>query len=372
MKKVLYLSNIEVPYRVRFFNELAQYCDLTVLYERELSSNRNAQWAKSEEIKHRVKYLHGIKIARESAFSFGVLKEIFAGYDAVIVGCYNSPAQMMAILAMRLAHKPYIINLDGEPFLDGSDIKVKLKRFFLSGAEKYLVAGEKSAQSIKKLASGKEVIPYYFSSLSEREMNGHAIATRESERNETILVVGQYFDYKGMDIALEAARMDLSLRYKFVGMGSRTEQFLKDFEGIIPENVEIIPFLQKQDLEKEYQSCGMLVLPSRQECWGLVINEAASFGMPIVSTWGSGAAVEFLADRYPQFLAKPGNPEDLLRCIRNCRVYENKEDYQTYLLNKAAEYTIEKSVQAHVRVQQCFENGKVSENDNPKLESEQQ
>lgn len=350
MKKVLYLSNIEVPYRVRFFNELAQYCDLTVLYERELSSNRNAQWAKSEEIKHRVKYLHGIKIARESAFSFGVLKEIFAGYDAVIVGCYNSPAQMMAILAMRLTRKPYIINLDGEPFLDGSDIKVKLKRFFLSGAEKYLVAGEKSAQSIKELASGKEVIPYHFSSLSEQEVREHAIAAKEYRRNETILVVAQYVSVKGLDIALEAARIDLSLRYKFVGMGSRTELFLKDFEGKIPENVEIIPFLQKQDLEKEYQSCAMLVLPSRQECWGLVINEAASFGMPIVSTWGSGAAVEFLSDNYPQFLAKPGDTEDLLRCIQCCRSQESAAGYRAHLLKKAAEHTIEKSVQAHLRV----------------------
>ena len=33
-KKVLYISNIQVPYRVRFFNLLAEKCDLTVLYER--------------------------------------------------------------------------------------------------------------------------------------------------------------------------------------------------------------------------------------------------------------------------------------------------------------------------------------------------
>ena len=49
MKKVLYLSNTPVPYRVRFFNELAQYCDLTVLYERQAASTRNADWVKSEE-----------------------------------------------------------------------------------------------------------------------------------------------------------------------------------------------------------------------------------------------------------------------------------------------------------------------------------
>ena len=41
MKRILYLTNIQVPYRVRFFNELSKKCDLTVLYERSQSGNRN-------------------------------------------------------------------------------------------------------------------------------------------------------------------------------------------------------------------------------------------------------------------------------------------------------------------------------------------
>ena len=38
------------------------------------------------------------------------------------------------------------------------------------------------------------------------------------------------------------------------------------------------------DLYKEYQQCKCVLLPSKKECWGLVINEAASFGCPIIST----------------------------------------------------------------------------------------
>ena len=114
--------------------------------------------------------------------------------------------------------------------------------------------------------------------------------------------------------------------------------------------MEIIPFLQKQDLEKEYKSCAMLVLPSRQECWGLVINEAASFGTPIVSTWGSGAAVEFLGDDYPQYLAKPDDAEDLLKCIHSLFNEKEKDGYCTFLVRRTKEYTIERSVQKHLAV----------------------
>jgi len=70
--------------------------------------------------------------------------------------------------------------------------------------------------------------------------------------------------------------------------------------------------------------------------------------MPIVSTWGSGAAVEFLADAYPQYLAKPGDAEDLYRCIRNCVDAEDNEAYSAYLIGKSKEYTIERSVRAHL------------------------
>ena len=349
MKKVLYISNTEVPYRVKFFNLLAEQCDLTVLYEREKSSNRNSNWARSECIRYKVKYLGGMNVGNENSFSLRILKVIFGSYDSIIIGCYNSPVQMFAMLVMRLFGIRFIINLDGEPFLEGNGLKSRLKRFFLAGAEKYLVAGEKSADSLCKAFGNCEAIPYYFSSLTEQELIDHREAAKNCIRTDTILVVGQYFDYKGMDVALEAARMDQTLHYKFVGMGGRTELFLQDHAGRIPSNVEIIPFLQKAELEEEYKKCAMLVLPSRQECWGLVINEAASFGTPIVSTWGSGAAVEFLADAYPQYLAKPGDVESMLDCIRKNLASDNVM-YSRDLLDKVKDYCIEKNVKKHLEL----------------------
>ena len=148
-------------------------------------------------------------------------------------------------------------------------------------------------------------------------------------------------------MALRVACMDSSIRYKFVGMGKRTELFLKEM-GNMPENVKVIPFLQKSDLEEEYRRCSLLLLPTRQECWGLVVNEAASFGTPIVSTWGSGAAMEFIGDRFPQFLAKPGDANSLLECVRQCLKADNSE-YSVYLKEMSKKYSIERSVDAHLK-----------------------
>ena len=348
MKRVLYLTNTEVPYRVRFFNKLAEHCDLTVVYECRKSSSRDHSWARSQMKNFRTKYLRGIKFRGENVISLGILWEILGRYDIIVVGCYNSPSQMLAILAMRLLWIPYVLNLDGEIFLGEGGLKNRMKRFFLAGAQQYLSAGEKAGESIGKAVGEKTVIPYYFSSLSEDEVQEHSRTALQENRNSTVLVVGQYFPYKGMDVALEAARLDPSIPYKFVGMGPRTARFVTENE--IPENVEIVPFMQKEELEREYRNCAMLVLPTRQECWGLVINEAASFGTPIVSTWGSGAAVEFLGERYPQYLANPGDPDSLYDCICRCLSSADQRAYCDYLIEKAKQYTIENSIKAHLHV----------------------
>lgn len=346
MKKVLYLSNIEVPYRTRMFNLLAEHCELTVLYERERSDNRNSQWAKSEERKYQVEYLSGLKIGGENAFSFSILKHVFSGYDEIVIGCYNSRVQMLAILALRMMRKKYLLNIDGEVFLQEKCLKTAIKKFFLRGAAGYLAAGEKSAESIREIAGNSPVTVYYFSSLSRDELVEHD--QQKAKRNNKILVVGQYFPYKGIDVAVQVARMDPEHSYLFVGMGKRTSEFVVEQQITELPNVEVIPFLQKNDLECLYRECAMLVLPSRQECWGLVVNEAASYGMPIVSTWGSGAAVEFLEEQYPQYLVKPDDAEALLAAILECIDQEDNEVYKEYLLTKAQEYSIEAGVKAHL------------------------
>ena len=44
--KVLWLTNIPSPYRVDFFNELGKQCELTVLFEKQASDERDDSWKK--------------------------------------------------------------------------------------------------------------------------------------------------------------------------------------------------------------------------------------------------------------------------------------------------------------------------------------
>ena len=349
MKKVIYITNKEVPYRVKFFNELAKKTDLIVIFESEKSRNRNRKWAKSHENNFKHYYIDSTFFGRVFPIC-KMLKIICNKYDKIIFGCITSKKQLFLMLLMRMFNKKYILNLDGEIFIRGNSLKDKLKKFFIAGADQYLVAGKESAKELEKIIN-KKVIPYYFSSLTDKDIEKNKKIAQNSNREKYILVVGQYFDYKGLDIAVQVAQKLPKFNFKFIGTGYRTEQFTQLVKRLQVNNIEIVPFLQEKELYEEYRKCKMLLLPSRKECWGLVINEAASFGTPIVSTYGSGAAVEFLINsEYSEFLSKPNDVDDLYNKIVKLDVYDKKEEYSKYLLEKSKKYTIEHSVKIHLDV----------------------
>lgn len=346
MKKILYITNIEVPYKVSFFNKLSKQCDLTVLYERRKSKNRNMKWAKSVAIQYKVEYIDGINIGNEFSFSFKALKYLTFQYDMIILSCFNSPLQIVLSLVMRIMKQNYVLSLDGELFINDSGLKSNLKRFFLRGADKYLVAGVESGKAIQKYVAEKKIIPYYFSSLSEHEIISNREKAEHCKRINKVLIVGQYFEYKGLDLAVELAKINPAIDFLFVGTGNRYQKFIDELIDN-ETNIQVVPFMDKKSLEQEYLTCKVLLLPSRKECWGLVINEASSYGLPIISTYGSGAAVEFLSGGCEEYLGeveKVSQWNDILEKVIN----EDQSKYSKQLLDISANYTIENMVNAHI------------------------
>lgn len=353
-RKVLYFTDSMVPYRTAFFNEMAKCCDLTVLYEFSANYTRNQKWLNSESINHKSIFLDKTNYRNKNIIRyFNALKILLGDYDDVILGCYNNPCQMFCIFMLRLLKKPYILNFDGEIFFEKGKFKTLVKKFFIRGANKYIIAGEKSKENLEKEMKSKNVFSYNFSSLTNEELKLNKEEAKSHARGNTVLVVGRYFgsknyDYKGLSTAVKAAKLDNSINWKFIGTGNDTERFIADMNINESSNIEVIPFLQKEELKKEYCECGVLALPSIKECWGLVINEAASFGTPIVTSKGSGAGVDFLSNSpYEKYIFKTADADDLLNKIRVC-LNSNKKEYSNFLIQKSTKYSIEEIVRQHM------------------------
>ena len=353
--RILYLSNYHNPYRDEFFEQLGLRGDLTVLFEQKTAEARDSSWFSGISAQS-YKELY-LPEHEQSPLSPTMRSVIDMGWSLVIVGCYNSPKQIAAIRHMRRKGIPDAVNSDG-PLFDAQGIKAFVRRHILYGADAYFVAGESSISSMRREIGGDAaIVPYPFSSLTESRVS--ELAARRERRDEgLILLVGQFLPYKGIDVALDALlRFSCDTRIRLVGTGPKTREAEEYIALNGMRNVEVVPFLKSEDLVEEYLHANLFILPSRKECWGLVVNEAAACGCPVVSTWGSGAAIEFLADRYPFFLAKSGDANSLAEAIRKCLLMEKgqRERYQEYLRHKSSKYTIEAMVDAHVNcLRQCI------------------
>lgn len=130
----------------------------------------------------------------------------------------------------------------------------------------------------------------------------------------SFLFVGRYVREKGLDLLVDAyARYrDRSADpWSLVCAGSGPlETLLEEQEGI-----ENRGFVQPDALPNLMRETGAFVLPSRQEPWGVVVQEAAAAGLPLLCSDVCGAAVHLVQNRYNGYLVQSKSADHLARCM---------------------------------------------------------
>lgn len=359
--KVLFMTNIPSPTRVDFFVELARNCELTVIYElpgsgersREWISNRNSEGKKN----YREIYLKPVWRNVASAWCPSVTKYLKRGmWDMVIVGVYSTPTGMHAIQCLKRRKIPYAINCDGGVVpLAESSFKYRLKKFFLSGAELYFCSGEFSDAYLKYYGADPKAIRHYpFSSLHEDDIL-QELVTGEAKRRlraelgweekKIILSVGSFIPRKGFDVLLEAAA-ELNDQYGvYIVGGGDTEQYRQFSEARGLEHVHFLPFMKSNELKKYYMAADVFAFPTREDIWGLVINEAMAAGLPIVTTDKCVAGMELVDSEYiVEVEDAKGLSSKIERFMENA---ELRERVGKRNLDRIREYTIENMAKVH-------------------------
>ena len=359
--KVLFLANIPSPYRVDFFQELGKLCELTVLYELEKAGDRNEAWeSRIEDKSYREVFLKPVIRQTSSAWCPSVRKYLRdRTYDIIVVGVYSTPTGMQAVRYLKKHKIPYFINCDGGIISYGEKkFKKRLKTYLIGGAEGYLSTGAASDEYLIYYGAEREKIYHYpFTSLSEKDIAERPL-TMEEKKNlretlgisdkKMIITVGNFIPRKGFDILLRAAgRMTQDYGIYIVG-GEETEEYKSIRMSLGLKNIHYVPFMEKKKLLKYYRASDLFVLPTREDIWGLVINEAMATGLPVITTERCVAGVEML-DK--EFIVPVENEQMLAEKISS--LLENEEKLLkavTDNLNKSREYTIENMAKEHLRI----------------------
>jgi glycosyltransferase involved in cell wall biosynthesis len=107
-----------------------------------------------------------------------------------------------------------------------------------------------------------------------------------------LLLLGVSWERKGGAIALEALK---ALRARGVD-ASLTICGCTPPEGVEDPQMEVIPFLNKNDPEQARRLRSLLInsdcllLPTQAECFGIVFSEASAFGLPSIAPDTGGVA----------------------------------------------------------------------------------
>ena len=143
-----------------------------------------------------------------------------------------------------------------------------------------------------------KVFPYMY--VTERTDFAHDwSSTRSSEESFKIVFVGQLIDRKGVDLLLRALQRlkinDWTLT--IVGDGPRRQALQALARRLeIAGRVSFRPAVPNLEALRLIAAHDLLVLPSRYDGWGAVVNEALMHGVPAVSSDQCGAAALLASD----------------------------------------------------------------------------
>lgn len=100
----------------------------------------------------------------------------------------------------------------------------------------------------------------------------------------TVLFVGQFRPYKGINLLLKVANILKDVKFILTGEGYMKPKIMREAEGL--ENVEFHDAPTDEDLKELYKNAHVICLPSinTSEAWGIVLTEGALYGcLPVAS-----------------------------------------------------------------------------------------
>ncbi len=358
MKRFLFLTNYPSPYRVHFFDELGKYGDVTVLFSDPLEdiTHRNAAWFESGSGGFRSVQLKQTKAIRDESMCLDVLKWLKKDYDAIVISGYSSPTAILAMLYLRLRGIPFYMEVDGGLIRQERKLKYLVKKTLVTLAPRWLSTGEETSRYLIHYGARKEKIQHYpFSSLYARDILPDIVSREEKkalhrelgiEEAHMVLAIGQFIHRKGFDVLLKAAAaLDKSAGIYIVG-GEATEEYKTMRETLGLTNVHFVGFQTKEKLAEYYKAADLFVLPTREDIWGLVINEAMAYGLPVVTTDRCVAGMELIADGVNGYIVPVGDQAALAEKIEAV-LSSDREAMGRASLEVIRPYTLENMAKVH-------------------------
>lgn len=368
--KVLLLHNFMSPYRVPLFAELARRMDFEVWILGDVRSIREwpehvpagaFPWRRlphiglplgSRDYRLLLNPTVPLALPRHEA-------------DVVIFAGWDTPAALCGAWQERLRHRrPYIVwsgSTAGEPNWRRRLFHPLVRRM-VRGASAWLAYGTRAREYLLGLGAQEEGVFCAFNTVDVRAFAnaaGAGAAARETLRGRlgirtphVILYCGQLIARKGLDdllpafAAFHAERRDVTLLVVGSGPGRERYERMAAAAGV-GEGVRFTGFVPRDELPSLYALADLFALPSREEVWGLVLNEALACGTPVLATTACGATPDLVQDGVNGYAVPPRDTNAILGVLHaHFAPGANRPAMAAAARNSIAPFTIERAADA--------------------------
>ena len=217
----------------------------------------------------------------------------------IVNGMWAESTFATALLVLKLAHTDFAIYSESSnPLKSRHRLKMVSRNIYskllLGSAKGVLPVGSFGAQFFHNMGLPEEKIyPFgYF-----RQARTH-LDFQDSENNDILrlVFVGQLIERKGVDILLDEVATMIgegytNIQLTLIGDGEQRgkyEQRVAHYD--MQDRIIFTGAISSDDVLTHIQHSDALVLPSRWDGWGLVVNEALSVGVPVIVSDTCGAA----------------------------------------------------------------------------------
>ncbi len=347
MKKILVLHNIISPARIHLFNELNKHyhnneSTLKVFFLSK--SDKNRYW-KDFNIRFDYEILKNfaIRIGKKDLFTFFINPNILSALshnnpDKIICFGWDHFAAYAANWWARKNKKEFIL-WSGSTKYEPSwrrTIFSPLVKYLFKNTDKFVVYGTRARDYIISLGVNPKNIEIIFNSIdidyfkektknltrTEKKLITNKLGIKTSK---IILFNGQLIERKGIYNLLEGFKdyhtYDPDVSLLIIGRGREKEKMKRIIKKMHLKDIIFTDFIQYDDLYKYYSISNLLILPSYEEVWGLVINEAMACDLPVIATKEAGASADLIEDGKNGYIIKSANSKEITKAIKN--VFEN-------------------------------------------------
>lgn len=313
MKRAVFITNIPSPYRVDFFSFLQKnYPEYEFHIIFSGAGMENRKWHVEMTELSNVTFLKSRTIIIRKRFDdryvflpVGVEKALAEINPDLVLAMEYNPTILRAVHWCRKKKIPFISWTDGTLNSEKNIGKVqRLSRNYIIKRAAAFVASSTASREAQ-IAYGADPAKCFLSYLTV-DITKY-LAKKEHYDARQLIYVGSLIERKGLDLLLPAfAKASDDLRLVIVGEGQEKQALKEQIEKLqITERVVFMGYVEGEALRKLYHDSDVFILPTREDCFGLVILEAMCASLPVISSKYADGAKDLLLPGENGYIVDP-------------------------------------------------------------------